>query len=270
MLVLLTVERASGIDEYAAGFEGVPCVLHDAALTVGTEAYVGLAPLGDGIGVLTEHPFARTGSVYQHAIEQVGQLLAEVNRLIMSDYRVAIAPLLNVFGEDEDALADDLVADEESLAAQILADEGGLAPGRGTEVKDDAVGFDKLLQDLLEEHAARLLHIVAARVKERVEGKLGSRAQVVAVFVPRHLAGVGIEGEAVNLVVETYGRDGLALQCVEEQVGIVGPQLLLHAMNEIYGQHTGLTEKRLQSYEKYGKYLLWGRIFHHNHPDSPR
>ena len=107
-------------------------------------------------------------------------------------------------------------------------------------------------------------------MKERVEGELRSCAEVVAVFVPRHFVGVGIECQFVYLVVETDRRNGFTLQCAEKKTGIGSTQLLLHTMYEIYGQHTGLTEKRLQSYEKYGNYRLFVYIFQRNHKKTHR
>ena len=155
----------------------------------------------------------------------------------MSDYRIPITPFLDILGEDKDALSYNFVAYEESLFAQVLADEGGFATRCGTEVKDDAVRFHELLQHLLQEHTACLLYIVAARVEERVESERRSLAEVVAVLIPWHFIGVGIEGEAFNFIVETDRCDGLTFQCVEEEIGISGTQLLLHAMYEIYWQH---------------------------------
>jgi hypothetical protein len=44
-------------------------------------------------------------------------------------------------------------------------------------------------------------------MKERVKGELGPLAEVISILMPWHFLRVAIEGEVVNLVVETDGSD---------------------------------------------------------------
>ena len=66
--------------------------------------------------------FTGTGCIHQDTIEQVLCFVAEIARLVMRDYGVAVAPFLDVLRKDEHALAHHFVGYKQSLVAEELAD----------------------------------------------------------------------------------------------------------------------------------------------------
>ena len=166
-------------------------------MTLRTFLHVLHAPLGNRTFIFAEHTFARTRGIHEDTIEEFGQFVAEISRRVVGNYGIAVAPFLDILRKNKHALAHYLVADEQSLVTKKLADEGGLATRRCTEVKHDAIWLEVLVQYLTNKHTAGLLHVVATRMEERVKSELWTTAQIVSIFVPRHLFGVAIEGETV-------------------------------------------------------------------------
>ena len=197
LLVFFAVEGASGIDEYAAWFECFPYIIEDIALALSTLLYVAHAPFGYRPLILAEHTFARTGGINEDTIEELGQFVAKISRRVMGHHSVAVTPFLDVLREDKHALTHNLVANEQALIAKELADKGGLATWCSAEVKDDTFWLEVLVKHLTNEHTTGLLHIVATCVQKRIKGKLRTTTEVVSIFVPRYLFGVGVEGEIV-------------------------------------------------------------------------
>ena len=110
LLVLLFVEGAGRIKQYPAGFEGIPYVHQDGALTLRALTHGLQTPFAAGLFVLAEHTFARTRGIDQNTVEDMLAALAVFGGGVMRDDGVAVAPFLDVFAEHKHALTHHLVA----------------------------------------------------------------------------------------------------------------------------------------------------------------
>ena len=132
LLVLLRVERAGGVDKYAAWLECFPDIHEDRALSFCTHLDIPQAPFFACCRVLTEHTFAGTWCVHEHTIKQIRCAFAEVLGFVESDDGIAVAPFLDVLAEDKQALTDYFVADKQAFLAEMLADKSRFATRRST------------------------------------------------------------------------------------------------------------------------------------------
>ena len=130
--ILLCVERAGGVDKYAAWLECFPDIHEDRALPLGTHLDIPQTPFFARCRVLTEHTFAGTWRVHEHTIKQIRCAFAEVLGFVESDDGIAVAPFLDVFAEDKQALTDYFVADEQAFLTEMLADKSRFATRRST------------------------------------------------------------------------------------------------------------------------------------------
>ena len=105
-------------------------------------------------------------------------------------------PLLHVLRKDLYTLTVRLVADKQTAFGKSTMNERGLATGRGTKIEErqassrpSLIGEKRkevLLQNEIEKHGGRLLHIVESCMKQWVEGEVGTTVEIIAMPTPRH------------------------------------------------------------------------------------
>ena len=183
LLVLLGVVGAGAVNEQTSRAQGLPHVVENLALAVGTAGHTGGRPLGNGGGVFAEHALARAGDIGGNDVE-IGFEAGKVGRLVAGDNRVGRAPFHDILGQDIGPVGDYLVAYHQTAGRQRGDGVGRLAAGSGAEVEVTYRGLYVLGDDPAEKHRRGLLHVVGPGVKTGVEGEGGAFGQVIALCRP--------------------------------------------------------------------------------------
>ena len=181
-LVLPLLERAGRIDERSAAREHGGGILQDGALTGDAAFDVLLAPFGDGVRVLAEHPLARAGRVDQDLIEIGGQRRGERGCLRGQDGAVCDAHALDVLREDAGAVIDVLVGDEHALSPHRRRELRRLSARRGAQIEHPLPAPDA--EQGRGAHCGGLLRVEQPRVMRGMGARLCER-RIKSPFRPR-------------------------------------------------------------------------------------
>ena len=197
------VEGAGGVDEDSAGLQGGPDVCQDTVGAGGAEFHGLRRPFVDGLLVLAEHAFAGAGDIGHDGVEY--RVFSEGRRVARYGAHAGVSPGFHVAAEDGVAVAHDFVGQQGVAVPEAFpqggGEVGGLSAGGGAQIQHAAAGlqvFRHLTEHVADKHGRCVLHVVAARMEERVQRKDGAFIEKVAVGAPGHSFGLG-EGAFLQL-----------------------------------------------------------------------
>ena len=141
-LVLLGGEGAGGIDQLAPGGQGRRGTVQDLRAQGGALLHQGFVVLGQGCGLLAEHPLPRAGGVHQYPVEKLGQGFSDPGGGLVEDDRIGHPHPLQVGFQNLGPGGHIFVADQKAPAPQGGGQLAALAAGGGAEVQHPHPGPD--------------------------------------------------------------------------------------------------------------------------------
>ena len=134
-LVLLGGEGAGGIDDLAAGGQGLRGAVQDGGPQSRALGHQGRRVLPEGLRLFAEHSLPRAGSVHQDAVEKGGQGLRDPLGALVQDDGVGHPHPLQVAFQHFGPGGDVLVGHQQPPALQGGGQLAGLAAGGGAQIQ---------------------------------------------------------------------------------------------------------------------------------------
>lgn len=190
-LILLQAQGAGGVDQYAAGFEGVKSALQQATLHRGNLVDALETPVAQRVFIFSHRPLAGAGGVEQDGVEGFRQPLAKDLGIEMGHADVGHTAALDIGAQHFQPAAGKLVGDQHAAVLHQRRDLGSLGARGGGRVQQHAIPSGLLTgkERRHRQHGARFLNIEeAAQMLGRVAkaDALITAGEPEAGFTPGH------------------------------------------------------------------------------------
>ena len=169
--IFLRIIGTSTIYQDATRLEARPDVRNNSSLTTPANFYILQTPLAYRHRVFTEHPFTGAGHVRQYYVKEIFQR-RKVRRFVIGDHNTGVPPFCQVLGKYLRTVANDFIGYQQTVFGKNAADMCRLTTRSCAKVKHYRRLLTPMLpQDLLHKHGRSFLHIIATRMKQRIESK---------------------------------------------------------------------------------------------------
>ena len=176
--VFLCVISTSAIYQYAARFQTRPDIRYDSPLPLLADFHILRAPLAYGNRVFAEHTLTGAGHVRQYHVEEIFQR-CKVRRVAIGNHHIGMPPLGQILGKYLRAVADNLIGYQQTIVGKNASDMRRLTARSGAKVEHHYRFLTHiLLQSLFNKHGRSFLHIITARMEQRIESKCRAFFQV--------------------------------------------------------------------------------------------